>query len=246
MSVSDQSGEAGRAGTFSLKRLLPVIVLVTGFLAFFGFGLDRYLSFQTLKDNRDLLLQWRDENYLVAALSFTGLYAVLSGFSVPVGLWMTLAGGFMFGTVAGGFLSLFGASAGATAVFLAARFAFGDVLRARAGASIAKMEAGFRENQLSYMLILRLVPLFPFWLVNLVPAFLYVSARVYIFGTLFGMIPGALVYASVGNGLASVFESGAEPDLGIIFSPEILIPICGLAVLALIPVLYKKFSKSNI
>ncbi len=232
-------------GKLSFRRLLPLIVLAGGFIAFFWFGLDRYLSFQALKDNRELLLQWRDENYLMAALTFAGLYAVLSGFSVPVGLWMTLTGGFMFGTVAGGFLSLTGASIGATAVFLAARYAFADLLSARAGPAIAKMETGFRENQLSYMLVLRLVPLFPFWLVNLVPAFLHVSIRVYVLGTFFGMIPGALVYASVGNGLGMVFEEGGEPDLGIIFSPEILIPIIGLATLALIPVIYKKISKSK-
>ena len=245
MSVASQPDNPETAGKFSFKRLLPVIVLVAGFVAFFWLGLDRYLSFQALKDNRDLLLQWRDENYFLAALSFAGIYAVFTSFSVPVGLWMTLAGGFMFGTIAGGFLSLLGASIGATAIFLAARFAFADMLREKVGTAIAKMEAGFKEKQLSYMLILRLVPLFPFWLVNLVPAFLNVSTRVYIFGTFFGMIPGALVYASVGNGLGRVFESGGEPDLGLIFTPEILFPISGLAALALIPVIYKKFTKSK-
>jgi len=229
----------------TIKRLLPVFVLGAGFFAFFWFDLDRYLSFQALKDNKELLSQWRDENYFMAALTFVGAYGVLSGFSVPVGLWMTLAGGFMFGTVAGGFLSLFGASIGATAIFLAARYAFADVLKEKCGTAIEKMEAGFKENQLSYMLVLRLVPLFPFWLVNLVPAFLAVSTRTYVIGTLFGMIPGALVYASVGNGLSTVFESGAEPDLGIIFSPDILIPIIGLAALALIPVIYKRFNKTK-
>ncbi|NQU58371.1 MAG: TVP38/TMEM64 family protein [Rhodospirillales bacterium] len=233
------------AGKFSVKRLLPLLVMVAGFIAFFWFGLDQYLSFQALKENRDLLLSWRDENYALAALTFVGSYAILSGLSVPVGLWMTLAGGFMFGTVAGGFLSLGGATIGATVVFLAARYAFADVLRAKCGTAVDKMEAGFKENQMSYMLVLRLVPLFPFWLVNLVPAFLSVSLRVYAIGTFFGMIPGALVYASVGNGLGSVFESGGEPDLGLILAPEILIPITGLAALALIPVVYKKFIKSK-
>lgn len=228
-----------------IKRLLPLLVMAAGFFTFFWLGLDQYLSFQALKDNRDLLMGWRDEHYLLAALAFVGAYAVLSGLSVPVGLWMTLAGGFMFGTVAGGFLSLVGATLGASVVFLAARYAFADVLRAKVGSAVAKMEAGFKENQLNYMLVLRLVPLFPFWLVNLVPAFLHVSVRVYILGTFFGMIPGALVYASVGNGLGRVFKAGGEPDLGLILAPEILIPIIGLAVLALIPVIYKRFTKSN-
>lgn len=240
MSLPDGPATTGK---LSFKRLLPAVVLGAGFMAFFLLDLDKYLSFQALKDNRELLIEWRDHNFLLAALAFSGIYAILSGFSVPVGMWMTLSGGFLFGTVAGGFLSLIGATAGATAIFLAARYAFADMLQAKAGAAIAKMEAGFQENQLSYMLVLRLVPLFPFWLVNLVPAFLHVSLRVYVFGTFFGMIPGALVYASVGNGLGAVFESGAEPDLGIIFSPEILWPIIGLAALALIPVIYKQFKK---
>jgi len=235
----------GGPGAFSAKRLLPLLVIAGGFITFFGLGLDQYLSFQALKDNRDLLLGWRDENYLLATLTFVAVYAFLSGLSVPVGLWMTLVGGFLFGTVAGGFLSLAGASMGATMIFLAARYAFADALRAKCGSAVVKMEAGFKENQLNYMLVLRLVPLFPFWLVNLVPAFLNVSLRVYILGTCFGMIPGALVYASVGNGLGRVFEAGGEPDLGLIFAPEILIPIIGLAVLALIPVIYKKFVKSK-
>ena len=241
----DQPDTQTTGETFSVKKLLPLVVMVAGFISFFWLGLDQYLSFQALKDNRDLLMHWRDENFLIATLSFVASYAVLSGLSVPVGLWMTLAGGFMFGTVAGGFLSLAGASAGGTMVFLAARFAFADVLRAKCGAAVTKMEAGFKENQLSYMLVLRLVPLFPFWLVNLVPAFLNVSLRVYVLGTFFGMIPGALVYASVGNGLGMVFEGGGEPDLGLILAPEILIPIIGLAALALIPVIYKKFIKSD-
>jgi uncharacterized membrane protein YdjX (TVP38/TMEM64 family) len=235
--------ETSQIATF--LRLLLLLVLGVAFFAFFWLGLDRYLSFQALKDNNDLLSQWRDDNYFMAVLSFVGAYGVLSGISVPVGLWMTLAGGFMFGTLAGGFLSLLGATLGAMAIFFAARFTLADVLKKKCGAAIAKMEVGFKENQLSYMLVLRLVPMFPFWLVNLVPAFLDVSPRTYVTGTLFGMIPGALVYASVGNGLNTVFESGSEPDLGIIFSPNLFIPIMGLAALALIPVIYKKFSKSR-
>jgi uncharacterized membrane protein YdjX (TVP38/TMEM64 family) len=102
------------------------------------------------------------------------------------------------------------------------------------------MEAGFRENAMSYLLVLRLVPLFPFWLVNLVPAFLGVPLRTYVIGTFFGIMPGTFVYASVGSGLGAILEAGESPDLGIIFKAEILIPLLGLALLALIPVIYKR------
>lgn len=243
--MGEPDPQAG-AEKFSLTRLLPLLVLAAGFAAFFWLGLGKYLSFEALKENRDLLLGWRDGNFLVAILGFAGIYVLLSSLSLPVGLWMTLVGGFLFGTVTGGFASLAAATIGATVVFLVARYAFADLLRARVGTAIVKMEAGFKENQLSYMLVLRLVPLFPFWLVNLVPAFLNVSSRVYVLGTFFGMIPGALVFASIGNGLGMVFEDGLEPDLGLIMAPEILIPIIGLAGLALIPVIYKKFFKSSV
>ena len=221
-------------------RLLPLLVLGAGFLAFFYLGLDRYLSFHALKENKELLSRWRDENYFISVLLFAGAYGALSAFSVPISVWMTMVGGFMFGTLAGGFFSLLGATFGAMVIFFIARYTLADVLRKKCGEAIVSMEAGFKKNQLSYMLVLRLVPLFPFWLVNLVPAFLDVLPRTYLIGTLLGMIPGALVYASVGNGLSAVFESGTEPDIGIIFSPNILIPILGLAVLAFIPVFFKK------
>ena len=133
-----------------------------------------------------------------------------------------------------------GATAGATIVFLIARSALGETLRAKAGPRIRRMEEGFRADALSYLLVLRLIPLFPFWLVNIVPAFLGVPVRTYVLGTFIGIIPGSFVYASVGNGLGAVFEAGGTPDLGIIFEPAILLPIVGLAVLALLPVAYRK------
>ena len=138
-----------------------------------------------------------------------------------------------------------GATIGATLLFLAAKTALGDALRARAGGFVKKMEDGFRKNAFNYLLFLRLVPAFPFWLVNLVPAFLGVTLRTYVVATFIGIIPGAIVYTSVGNGLGAVFDAGESPDFGIIFRPEILLPIVGLAVLALVPVLYQKLTSKS-
>jgi uncharacterized membrane protein YdjX (TVP38/TMEM64 family) len=132
------------------------------------------------------------------------------------------------------------ATVGATIVFLIARTALGDSLRRKAGPGMRRMEAGFRESAFNYLLFLRLIPLFPFWLVNLVPALLGVPLTTYVAATLLGIIPGGLVYASVGNGLGALFDAGGRPDLGIIFEPEIILPILGLAVLAILPVAYKK------
>lgn len=226
-------------------RLLPLLVVVAAMAAVFALDLDRFLSFHALKEHRELLLHWADDNELLAALVFIAAYCVMVALSIPGAVWATLAGGFVFGTAMGGMYVIIGATLGATVIFLIARYALADFFRAKAGSAIRKMEAGFNENALSYMFVLRLVPLFPFWLVNLVPAFLGVSLRTYVIGTFFGIMPGSLVYVSVGNGLGSVFEQGGKPDLGIIFSFEILGPILGLAALSLVPVLYKRYRASG-
>lgn len=222
-------------------RLTPLAVIAGGFAAFFIFGLDRYLSFESLNDNRQALLAWQADNQVLAAVAFVAAYALVVAFSLPGAIWMTIAGGFLFGTIQATIYVVIAATLGATAIFLAARYAFSDILRAKAGPAIRRMEAGFRENALSYLLVLRLVPVFPFWLVNLVPAFLGVPLRTFVIGTFFGIIPGSVVYTLVGNGLGTVFDAGGRPDLGLIFTPEILAPIVGLALLSLLPVAYKYY-----
>ena len=223
-----------------LRRVLPIAVLIAGFVTFFALDLDRFVSLGALKENRETLRMLVSENGVVAILAFAAIYAVVIAFSLPGGAIMTLTGGFLFGWLGGGLVVVMGATIGATALFLIARTALGDVLRAKAGPFMSKMEDGFRQNALSYLLVLRLIPLFPFWLVNLVPAFLGVSTTTYIVGTFVGIIPGTFVYASVGNGLGALIDAGQDPDLGIIFRPEILGPLIGLAVLALLPVIYKR------
>lgn len=222
-------------------RLMPAAVIAVGFAAFFLFGLDRYLSFDTLRDNRQALLAWQADNRVLAAAAFVAGYTFVVAFSLPGAIWMTMAGGFLFGTVEATIYVVVAATLGATAIFLAARYAFSDILREKAGPAIRKMEAGFREDALSYLLVLRLVPIFPFWLVNLVPAFLGVALRTFVIGTFFGIIPGSVVYTLVGNGLGAVFDAGDRPNLDLIFAPEILAPIIGLAVLSLVPVAYKRY-----
>jgi len=241
--MSDSSTPApGKASfrTVFIRRIVPIAVLIAGFVAFFALDLDRFVSLDALKENRETLRMLVSDNGVVAVLAFAAIYAVVIAFSLPGGAIMTLTGGFLFGAIGGGLVVVVGATVGATALFLIARTAVGDVLRAKAGPFMSKMEDGFRKNALSYLLVLRLIPLFPFWLVNLVPAFLGVSTTTYIVGTFVGIIPGTFVYASVGNGLGALIDAGQDPDLGIIFRPEILGPLIGLAVLALLPVIYKR------
>jgi len=223
-----------------VKRFLPIGILVGGLIAFFAFGLDEYVSLEVLKENRIALLDYVARNAILASAVFLLIYAVAIAFSVPGGAVLTLVGGFMFGTLWGAGLVVVGATMGATCVFLAAKTALGDVLRRKAGPWMAKLEAGFQEDATSYLITLRLVPLAPFWLVNLVPAFFGVHLRTFVLTTFFGIIPGTVVYASVGAGVGVIFDAGGEPDLGIIFKPEILLPLIGIALLSLVPVIYKR------
>lgn len=241
----DHRGEESRTATPGKPlwlRLLPLAVLGAGLIAFFALGLQRYVTFQALADHRAVLLAWVAAHPALAPLIYVLSYIAVVAFSLPGGVLLTLTGGFLFGTVAGGIYALIGATIGATALFIAARTALGGLLRAKAGPALRRMEAGFRRDAFSYLLVLRLVPIFPFFLVNLVPAFLDVPLRVYVLATAIGIIPATFVFASVGSGLGAVFDEGRTPDLGLVFSPPILLPVLGLAVLALIPVVYHRLS----
>lgn len=238
-----EGGEASAGGGFSLRRLLPVGLLVCGLIAFFAFDLDRFVSFQAVSENHELLQDWVAANPLVSRIGYALAYALSIAFSLPVGLVLTVTGGLVFGLMEGTVITVLAATVGALAVFLAARTAIGDSLRAKAGPFVARLEDGFRENALSYLLVLRLVPIFPFWLVNIVPALLGVSTRVFLLGTLIGIVPGTFVFVSVGNGLDTVFARGEVPGLGIFLDPGVLIPIAGLTLLALVPVLYKRLRR---
>jgi len=226
---------------FSIRRFIPLLLLAAGLAGFFVFGLNKYFSLDVLKTHRETSQFWVQNYGAVAAVIFMLIYSLAVAFSVPGAVFITIAGGFMFGPYLGTFYVVIGATIGAVIVFLAAKYALVEaVLRAKAYPALKRMEAGFRENEISYMLVLRLIPLFPFCLVNLVPAFLGVSLRVYTIGTVVGIIPGAFVYALVGDGAGAVLDAGGDLKLGIISEARIFAPILGLAFLACIPVFYKK------
>lgn len=236
--------ETGETSTKALwKRLWPLVLVGLAVAGVFVFDLHTYLSFEMLKNNRQTAMDWYQQNRLLAALSFVGVYALVVALSVPGAVWLSLAAGFLMGTLWATVLVVFAATLGALGIFLIARYALADFFHEKAGAAGRKMEDGFRENALSYLLVLRLVPLFPFWLVNLVPALLGVPVRTFVVGTFFGIIPGTTVFCSIGNGLGAVFDQGGMPDLNIVFKPEIFGPLLALAVLSLIPVVYKKMKK---
>ena len=221
----------------STRRLVPLGLLLAAGIGFVAAGGHKYLTFATLAENRDWLCGLVARWGIVAALCYIAAYGLLVALSVPGAALLTIAGGFFLGTWLGGLCAIIGATLGATGIFLAARAGLGG-LAGRAGPLVGKLEAGFRADAFNYLLVLRLVPVLPFWLVNLVPALVGVRLRTYVLATFLGIIPGTLVYASLGNGLGSVLE---EPDLGIVFTPRVLVPVIGLALLALFPVAYKRW-----
>jgi uncharacterized membrane protein YdjX (TVP38/TMEM64 family) len=230
------------AKPFSWRRLIPVLVFVVGLVAFFALGLERYLSIDALRQHRSVLLAWVETSGLLAALVFMVVYIITVAFSLPGATILTIAGGFLFGSVWGTVLVIISATLGATVLFSIAKTALGDILRAKARAWLPRLEAGFRKHALSYLLVLRLVPIFPFFIINLVPAFLGVPLSTFILGTFLGIIPGTFVYATVGAGLGSVFDAGGTFSLRGVLTPQIVTALVGLAVLAMIPVVYKKLT----
>ena len=224
-------------------RFLPLALIAVAFAAFFVLDLDKYLSFDALRENRQWLIDTVAAHHLLSAAVFIVLYAAAVAVSLPGASLLTLIGGFLFGAVFGTVYVVLAATLGAVGIFLAARTAFADALRAKAGPWLAKLQDGFHENELSYLLFLRLVPAFPFFIVNVVPAFLGVSLRTYTIATLVGIIPGTAVYAIFGAGLGEILASDAEPSLAGILSPELVIGMVGLGVLALVPVLVRKFRR---
>jgi uncharacterized membrane protein YdjX (TVP38/TMEM64 family) len=227
--------------TIAWRRWLPLAGLVAVAVAVYATGLHRELSLAGLQQHRHALQDLVASYPLLAPLAFVAVYAAATALSLPGALFLTLSGGFLFGTWLGGLLSVVGATGGACALFLIARSSLGAALRERAGPWLQRLEAGFRRDAFSYLLVLRLVPLFPFWLVNLVPALLDVPLATFALATFLGIIPGGLVYAGVGSGLGTVLDRGGEPDLGLILEPHVILPLIGLAALALLPVLYRRW-----
>lgn len=231
----------------SAKRLLPLIVILA--VAVIGaFTLRDHLSFEALSENREALTAFRDTNFVLAALIFIAVYIVIVAFSLPGATIATLTGGFLFGVFPGALFNITAATIGAMIIFLAAKWGLGEKLAAKMDGSdgaVKRIKDGIDENQWSMLFLIRLVPAVPFFVANLIPALVGVSLWRFAVSTFLGIIPGGVVYTSVGAGLGEVFDRGETPNLEIIFEPHILLPILGLCALAALPVLLKTLSKKK-
>jgi uncharacterized membrane protein YdjX (TVP38/TMEM64 family) len=215
-------------------KLLIAALFIGALIAFFALGGQDYLSLETIKRNRDALLAFTNAHYATALLIAFLVYAGATAFSVPGGLVLSLTMGFLFGRWVGTALVVVAATVGATLVFLAARYLFADAARKRMGTLGEKINAGFTQNAFSYMLFLRLVPLFPFFLVNLAPAFTTIPLRTFVLATAIGIVPATFVFVNLGQAL------GRIDSLHGLVAPEVLGGLALLAVFALIPVIVQK------
>ena len=217
------------------RRLALLAVFLVAIAAFFALGGHRYLTLETIKANRDALLSFADEHYAAAlAIAFV-TYVGATALSLPGGLVLSLTMGFLFGRWVGTVLVVIAATIGATLVFLAARYLVADAARRRMGALGEKINAGFTENALNYLLFLRLVPLFPFFLVNLAPAFTGIRLSTFVIGTFFGIMPATFVYVNLGQTL------GRIDSLSGLVSAETFGALALLGMLALVPVFARKW-----
>lgn len=229
----------------NFNRLAPLLALAALIVAAFAFGLDKYLTLDALHDNRAALSAFVQSHGVVAALGFVLAYTSVVALSLPGATIMTLAGGFLFGVPVGATLTIIGATTGATLLFIIARSALGDVLRARAGPFLARMAEGFRKDSFSYLLFLRLVPAFPFWAVNLAPALLGMRLGPYVTATALGIVPGTTVFTAFGASLGQVFDAGGEVRLKDVFSPTLIAALVGLGLLSLLPIALRRLREAR-
>jgi uncharacterized membrane protein YdjX (TVP38/TMEM64 family) len=265
--MSEKAGlsESGKTPhrTPLLVRLAPLAVLAAAAVLFWWYGCSSYFTLQKLAEHRETLLAWVSQHHGAALAGYTVLYALIVALSLPAAAPLTLAGGFLFGWLVGGLCAVLAATCGAVAIFILARTALAEPLARQAGPWLDRLRAGFQDDAISYLLFLRLVPAFPFWLVNLAPALLGVSLRDYVVATVIGIIPGTFAFALTGAGLDSVLAAHQDayaacvaqnPAPGVcafgldpssLLTPKLLIAFAALGVIALIPAMVKRFWKGR-
>jgi uncharacterized membrane protein YdjX (TVP38/TMEM64 family) len=226
-------------------RWLPLGLIGAGIIIFFYFHLYNYLSFTSIKEHRQLYLNWTHENYWLAVGAFLGLYSIIIAISIPGTIFFTLASGFLFGTWWGSLFVLVGETVGCTLTFLAVKMSLGEWISKKASKWVLKMESEFQKNAFNYIITLRLIPILPFWLVNIAAALLKVRLVTFVSSTFIGIIPLTLIYVSLGHSLGIIFEKNAAPNLEVIFQPHILLPLLGLSVFAMFPVIYQLIKKQK-
>lgn len=239
---SDTQTDMNKAAVW--RRFAPLAIVVGGLAFAYAMGWHRFFSLEFLAESRDMMTAFVADNYALSIIGFTGIYALAVAFSFPAASILTIFAGFLFGWFVGGLTVAIGATAGATAIFLVARSAFGDFLKEKVGGRVKNLAEGFEKEAFSYLLVLRLAPVFPFFVMNIAPALFNVPVRTYVVATLIGILPGTFAYTFLGQGVGSVLEAaeaaGTTPSVGDLVTTEITIAFAALAAVAIIPVIIKR------
>ncbi len=244
--------ENDKKTTNPIKKWGALGVIIALLIAGYAAGLHEYFSLSNLIKHREAMVAFVSDNILLAALTYMAVYITVVAVSFPGASALTITSGLVFGGILGGMLTVVGATLGAMLIFLIARSSLGDVLEKKAGPFIQKMIAGFQKDQFQYLLTLRLTPIFPFWVVNIVPALLKMKLVPYAIATFLGIIPGTMAFAYIGAGLDSVIAAQEEAnpgcadagtcsiEIGALVTTDLLIALAGLAALSALPFIIKK------
>lgn len=222
-------------------QAMGLVVLVGVAVAIRFSGLQDYVSFAALGREQAALRGFIAAQPVAAPLAFIALYAAIVTLSLPLGTVMSVGCGVLFGVLPGAAYAVLGAWLGAIAVFLLARTLLGDVLARRGGRLLERVRPGLEQDGFSTLLALRLIPVVPFWVMNLAPALAGMRLAPYALATVLGIIPATTVFVAIGAGLGDTLATGARPDLSVLFSARVLLPLLGLAALALLPVLWRRW-----
>ena len=226
-----------------LKRFAPLLILEMAIIAVFASGATRYLNLEALQANEAALRAFVGQQLPLALLTFIVVYALATAVSLPGAIVLTLAGGYLFGTWVGGVATVIGATTGAILVFYAVKTSLGQALRDKAEASGGRLKSvidGVQAGAFGYILTLRLIPLAPFWLVNVAAALAHAPLRAYALATFIGIMPATFIYSGIGAGIGELLAQGKTPDLGVIFSPKVLLPLVALGLLTLATTVYQR------
>lgn len=225
-----------------MKKYIPLLCIVV--LTFVGIYLDvqSYLSLEAFRLHQVMIDQYMQEHYLLFILGYCMAYITIVGLSIPGASFMTLLGGILLGQWVGTMVVVISATIGASVIFISAKMASSNLIKQQAGPWIKKMQEGFEEDGFFYLLTIRLIPLFPFFIVNLASALFQISLRQFALATFFGIIPGTFVYVSIGVALREVIHQ-SDLSLKIALEPKVLMALFGFAILSLLPVIYKRFKR---
>lgn len=221
-------------------RLLPLVMLLAALFAVLASGVWRDLNLETLQENQAALESYVAANLFLAVLLYIVLYALAVSISVPGAVWFTIGAGFLFGPIVGTGVAVVGSTIGATIIFIAVRYAFADWARAKFGRWVKRLQDGFSSDAFSYVLILRLIPVLPFFGINIATALLNVPMRAYVLGTFIGVMPLAYVYATVGSTIG--LAAGGVPSLLDLLTVELIAAIGVFALVGFLPFVYKRLT----